>query len=70
MARLGVIDPVTANNIELLVARDLAEQFGQNVAVGNILMRYQRRTYLSGVRVEREMHFGKICATRLRLCLQ
>ena len=67
VAWLGVVGPITADDIEWLVARDLIGQFGQEVAVGNVLVRHQRGTRLTGVRVEPEMHFAPRAALRIAM---
>lgn len=58
MTRLGVVSSIAANGIKPLVGRNLVEQFGQDVAIGNVLMRQQHGTYLTGGRVECEMYLA------------
>ncbi|OSP97019.1 hypothetical protein BOC41_11985 [Burkholderia pseudomallei] len=67
MAWLGVVGPVTADDLEQLVIRDLVEQFGQDVTVGDVLMRHQRGTHLTGVRVEPEMDFAPRATLRIAM---
>ncbi|EDT41957.1 hypothetical protein BamMEX5DRAFT_2290 [Burkholderia ambifaria MEX-5] len=57
--------PLTADDIEQLVGRDLVEQFGEDVTVGDVLMRHQRGAHLTGIRVEAEMHLAPRAALRV-----
>ena len=67
MTGFGVVGPVTADDIEQFVVRDLVQQFGQDGPVGDILMRHQRGTHLTGVRVEPEMHLASRATLRIAM---
>lgn len=51
----------------MFVGRNLVEQFGQNITVGNVLMCRQRGTYLNSVRVERDMDLAPRAALRVAI---
>ena len=62
MTRLGVVSAIAANGIKPFVGRNLVEQFGQDIAVGNVLMRHQRRARHASDGYSRRARYA-LCAT-------
>ncbi len=67
MARLGLLSAVAANGIEPCVGRNLVKQLGQDITVGDVLMRHQHGAHLSSVRGERDMHFAPRATLRIAM---